>query len=323
MRKPTAKTVEEVNVYLEGLAASIPDTSTDNAIARFDGTGGALQGSGVTINDAGEIAASGVARSAAGATYDQWFVDGVRRFVVQIFPSSLGLFAADDSGVWSGGGGKKVWEIDRATGKVTLMQVGSTAGLEFGSSGPRMMMGTGGPSGISAPVGSTWRQTDANTSHGSLTGLLWNKVGTGTTEGTDWLVDFEGRWVSYTPSTTNVTLGTGGTVTGAYTRSGKTATVRARLVLGTSGSFSGTVGISLPATGATLASSVYAGNATMADSGVAGYYGFVVIGSGATTFTIVYTTTLSQVADYVGSGTRPFTWGANDNFHVQFTYEIA
>jgi hypothetical protein len=56
-----------------------------------------------------------------------------------------------------------------------------------------IMVGTGGPSGISAPVGSTWRQTDANASHGSLTGLLWNKVGTGTTEGTDWLVDYEGR----------------------------------------------------------------------------------------------------------------------------------
>ena len=53
MRKPTAKSVEEVNIYLEGLSLRIPDTSTDNAVARFDGTGGALQNSGVTISDTG------------------------------------------------------------------------------------------------------------------------------------------------------------------------------------------------------------------------------------------------------------------------------
>lgn len=34
-------------------------TSTDNAIARFDGTGGAIQNSGVTVSDAGSIESSG------------------------------------------------------------------------------------------------------------------------------------------------------------------------------------------------------------------------------------------------------------------------
>jgi hypothetical protein len=160
---------------LTGTGSTTSGSSVDNTVARFDGTGGALQGSGVTINDSAEVAASGYVRAASGAVYDQWFVDGVRRFVQQTAPSSLGLFAADDSGVWSGSG-KKVWEIDRATGKVTLMQVGAAAGLEFGSGGPRIMAGTGSPeSVVSAPVGSLWLRTDSSTT------LYVKQTGTGNT----------------------------------------------------------------------------------------------------------------------------------------------
>jgi hypothetical protein len=51
--------------------------------------------------------------------------------------------------------------IRRDTGKVTLGAVGSTAGLEFGASGPRDMAGSGSPEGVvTAPMGSTWRRTN-------------------------------------------------------------------------------------------------------------------------------------------------------------------
>lgn len=114
-----------------------------------------------------------------------------------------------------------------------------------------IMVGTGGPSGISAPVGSTWRQTDANATHGSLSGLLWNKVGTGTTEGTDWLVDFEGRWVSYTPTVTPTYSGsfTSKSASGTYTRVGKQVIVHAVITITTNGTASG-VNFSLPVSGA-------------------------------------------------------------------------
>ena len=197
-------------------------------------------------------------------------------------------------------------------------------GIEYGSAGPRHMVYSSDPSGIDVPVGSTWRQTSANSTYGNLTGLLWNKVGTGTTLGTDWLVDFEGRWITYTVTTTNVTIGTGGTVTGKYTRTGKTITCRVRLVLGTSGSFSGTVALSLPATGTSLADTVYAGNVVMRDSGVSANWGLVSIGNNATTFGIVYAAgTQPAIGNSVGSGSTPFTWGNADNFHAQFTYESA
>ena len=50
----------------------------------------------------------------------------------------------------------------RNTGKTTFGSVGATAGLELGSSGPRMMSGTGSPEGaVTAPVGSIWFQSDS------------------------------------------------------------------------------------------------------------------------------------------------------------------
>lgn len=52
----------------------------------------------------------------------------------------------------------------RSTGKVTFGDVGASAGLELGSSGPRIMSGTGSPEGVvTAPVGSQWADTAATT----------------------------------------------------------------------------------------------------------------------------------------------------------------
>ena len=158
MRKPTAKSVEEVNIYLEGLSLRIPDTSTDNAVARFDGTGGALQNSGVTISDDAEVSARtfqavGTTSIAAVGYFDapssgyssalrfrtgtsnRWFVGKTSALESgSNAGSNLQLYAYDDSGSGLGVG----IEIARATRRVTIGASGPTAGLEFGSSGPRM-----------------------------------------------------------------------------------------------------------------------------------------------------------------------------------------
>ena len=72
---------------------------------------------------------------------------------------------------------------DSVTENVTLNDDGSVSvselnGLELGSSGPRIMSGTGSPEGVvTAPVGSTWTDTAATT--GAIT---WIKAsGTGNT----------------------------------------------------------------------------------------------------------------------------------------------
>ena len=221
--------------------------------------------------------------------------------------------------LWAAVNAKAPTNNPTLTGKVTLGSVGGSAGLEFGSSGPRMMMDTGGPSGISAPVGSTWRQTDANASHGSLTGLLWNKVGSGTTEGVDWLVDFEGRWIAYTPTLSGGwAVGTGGTTTGWYTRSGKTVTVLAKSTLGTSFTVGSNWRVTLPVNSSR---SAY-------DIGVTA----LLMDFGSNTYTAVGTlaTTGLNVAPLGAGGapgwfttTNPFTWAASDAISATATYEIA
>lgn len=61
-----------------------------------------------------------------------------------------------------GGSETNALTISRATGKTTLGSVGASAGLELGSSGPRMMSGTGSPEGVvTAPIGSIWYQSDS------------------------------------------------------------------------------------------------------------------------------------------------------------------
>ena len=99
-----------------------PASATDNALVRFDGTGGkTVQGSGITVDD---------------------------------------------------------------SGKVTFGDVGASAGLELGSSGPRVMSGTGSPEGVvTAPVGSMWTDEAATTG-----AIKWIKVsGTGNT---GWVVEY-------------------------------------------------------------------------------------------------------------------------------------
>jgi len=112
---------------------------------------------------------------------------------------------------------------------------------------PMWRVGEGDPSGLAAPIGATYRQTDANSTYGNLTGLLWNKVGTGTTLGTDWLVDFEGRWISYTPTlTASAGTFTSTTTTGAYTMYGKTVHARIKIVVTTVGTATGGMIVTLP-----------------------------------------------------------------------------
>ena len=179
-------------------------------------------------------------------------------------------------------------------------------------SGVLALSGTGGPSGIAAPVGSTWRQTDANTSHGSLTGLLWNKVGTGTTEGTDWLVDFEGRWATYTPTWSGVSMSA---TDARYTIQGKTCNLMLRGTL--SAAPSGTVTVTLPSV-APIASYDQAGPVRLICNST---YNGVWIRSSSSSLLIRYWNA-SNVATNL-SATLPAAWVSSDMIVVTATYEIA
>lgn len=333
--------VTNLQTTLDGKVDEV--ASTDNAIARFDGTTGALQNSGVTVDNSNNVTVPGNAyvngtasvdpylhvQSQDGRTpylvlksvgtqdvYQGWVRGNTTRFYMRCTQDDWTIRSADDTGnIWGSAPYGSVFRIDRTTGKVTLggHTTGAyTAGLEFGSSGPRIMVGTGGPSGISAPVGSTWRQTDANSSHGSLTGLLWTKVGTGTTEGTDWLVDYEGRWVSYTPTWTNVSMSA---TDARYTIQGKTCSLMLRGTL--SAAPSGAVTVTLPSA-ASIASYHQAGPVRLIRNST---YNGVWLRESSSSLLIRYWNA-SNVATNL-SATLPDAWVSGDWIVVTATYEIA
>ena len=162
-----------------------PATSTDNTVPRFDGTGGALQGSGVTIDDGNNIVTKGTFVSGNGATGSNHITvdapkdtanadlgfraNGVNRWTIRRTAdtesgsdagSDLALVRRDDAGAQLFPAALIVW---RATGKITVGDVGPTAGIELGSGGPTITSGTGAPT-HSAPNGSTYHRTDGTAS---------------------------------------------------------------------------------------------------------------------------------------------------------------
>lgn len=192
---------------------------------------------------------------------------------------------------------------------------------------PMWRVGEGTPSGLTAPIGATWRQTDANATYGNLTGLLWTKVGTGTTEGTDWLVDFEGRWIDYTPTlTASTTNPTNWTQTGYYTLSGKTAHAKFALTAGgsmTAGS--GYYQVALPATAASdYPSRTPIGVVILYDSSTSNT-GLVwpQLNASKSYARLNYTSTAPFGGWTATSNTVPWTWAASDEINGTLTYEVA
>ncbi len=174
-------------------------SSTDNALVRFDGTDGkTVQNSGITVDDSGNItsdvtvskaAASINMDAAAGsATNFRWRAGGANRWAfIRNGVAESGSNAGSNFQMYKftdGGTGSVNVEVTRSTGRWTFQDVGATAGLELGASGPRVMSGTGSPeSVVTAPVGSTWTDTAATTG-----AIQWMKAsGTGNT---GWVVQY-------------------------------------------------------------------------------------------------------------------------------------
>jgi hypothetical protein len=135
---------------------------------------------------------------------------------------------------------------------------------------------------------------------------------------------------SYTPTLTNVAVGTGGNAetTGKYVKAGRLVVFRVKLVLGTSGaSVSGKIGISLPFTAAGSAAGyneTASFNGTFLDLGTAIYPAMAVqeTNTRIDLFAINAAGTFA-VAGAATSSTVPFTWAAGDQIHLSGVYEAA
>lgn len=141
--------------------------------------------------------------------------------------------------------------------------------------------------------------------------------------GTEW-IKFDTVWNAYTPTLTNLTLGTGGSISAYYARIGKTVVVQCYVTLGTTPTVSGGFGVSLPIDHASSNRSISIGNVVMRDSVAArSYTGQVyAIGSApsraqfqAVNATATYAFQVSQTASV------PHSWTSNDYFSFTIMYQ--
>lgn len=153
----------------------------------------------------------------------------------------------------------------------------------------------------SAPVGTRYSSTDTFTT--------WEYDGIG------WFIVSEPEQ-SYTPSTTNITLGTGGTVTGRYQRSNGWINWDATVVLGTGGVLTGQPSIGLPV--AFGANKRYQGYCILTDASVNNYRGVCEsVGAGNTGILplCIFGSGVTEAANNL-SATNPYTWGVSDAIQI-------
>lgn len=137
------------------------------------------------------------------------------------------------------------------------------------------------------------------------------------TEVRDALTGIQTAWTAYTPTTAGVTLGTGGTITGAYMQVGKTIHYRVTMTLGTGGLLTGTGFIGLPVTAVTRTSRTPMGAAVCFDSSANAYF---MRHAGWDTASRVH---FIDDAGALVAAAAPFTWAISDKLEVSGTYEAA
>ena len=134
--------------------------------------------------------------------------------------------------------------------------------------------------------------------------------------GTEW-ISFDTKWSTYTPTLTNVTIGNG-TVSAQYFRVGKMVTVQVQVVLGTTSSVTGLIGVSLPV--AFVSANRFVG--TCRASVVINYL-MHVIGVGSIMNVYAVGTAGAYASTTNTSATIPNTWASTHQFFISATYEIA
>lgn len=132
---------------------------------------------------------------------------------------------------------------------------------------------------------------------------------------------FASAWIAYTPTLTNITLGTGGTSAFYYQVVGKQVNVRGRIVLGTSGSLGGIPSFTLPVNAVT-SNQFWNTSVRLLDFGTETYIGQVSLSTTGAQINCLgasgaYATSLTVNAS------RPMTWAVNDQMDISFTYEAA
>lgn len=145
--------------------------------------------------------------------------------------------------------------------------------------------------------------------------------------GTADYISFEGLigdWLAYTPTVTNITLGTGGTVTGKYAQIGKLLVWESVVTLGTGGVLTGSPKVSTPVTIDGGSTNRWMGIGRYFDASPAGrYFGPLDVFSASNIEPRVINCAGTYAVDAALSATVPFTWAINDTLRMWCIAEAA
>jgi hypothetical protein len=130
---------------------------------------------------------------------------------------------------------------------------------------------------------------------------------------------FPSTWIAYTPTLTNVTLGSGGTSAFYYQVVGKQINVRGRITLGTTGALTGVATFSLPIN-AILSDQFWDAGVNMVDGGTMFHSGVIRVGT--STATVLALNGAGTYVHAVNTASNvPFLWTSTDVINVGFSYE--
>jgi len=162
-------------------------------------------------------------------------------------------------------------------------------------------------SAITSPVEGQLAYINANDILTYYTGLAWANL------------LFSTAWVAYTPTLTNITLGSGGTSAFFYQVVGKQVNVRGRITLGTTGALTGVATFSLPINAIT-ADQFWDAGVNMVDGGTMFHPGVIRVGT--STATVLALNAAGTYVHAVNTASNvPFLWASTDVINVGFTYE--
>lgn len=125
--------------------------------------------------------------------------------------------------------------------------------------------------------------------------------------------DTSGAWAAYTPTLSGVTLGNG-TLTGRWTRHGRTVHCTGRITLGSTSSVTGNVTVGLPVAVSTIFNTIFATLGTGMVNGPSTEIVFGTIASSTTAF-------LRRYSGAVISPGVPFAWATGHDITWNLTYE--